>query len=184
MTTHKQQEAIEYSTFDSAIGVILTGASSRGVCLLHIGGSSPPGGEEEYTVLKSFFPKCAMVAASGNDLLARVREGILRYLDDSHPLPLLPLDIGSGTGFQQAVWTALCDIPFGQTRTYSDVAGAIGRPKASRAVGRACGRNPLAILIPCHRVVGSGGSLGGYTGGLQIKKRLLEIEAGKPFRRP
>lgn len=184
MTMRKQQETIEYQAFDSPVGVILTGASSRGLCLLHIGGPSAPGGEEEYTVLKSFFPRRAIVAASGNDLLARVRDGVLRYLDQSVPLPPIPLDMGSGTEFQQAVWKALCHIPFGQTRTYSDIAAAIGRPKATRAVGGACGRNPIAIIVPCHRVVGSGGSLGGYSGGLHIKEKLLEIESGRLSRCP
>jgi len=182
MTMHKQQDAIEYHVFDSPVGGILSGASSNGVCLLHIGGPSVPGGEEEYTVLKSYFPKRAIIPASGNDLLARVRDGILRYLDESVPFPPIPLDMGSGTEFQQAVWRALCHIPFGHTRTYSDIAAAIGKPKASRAVGKACGRNPIAIIVPCHRVVGSGGSFGGYSGGLHIKRQLLEIEAGKPFR--
>lgn len=181
MTMPRQREAVEYQAFGSPIGLILTGASSRGVCLLHIGGSSAPGGEEEYTVLKSFFPKRAIVAAPGNDLLLGVRDDILRYLEHSIPLPPLPLDMGSGTEFQQSVWKALCDIPFGQTRTYSEIAEAIGRPKASRAVGGACGRNPVAIIVPCHRVVASGGGLGGYSGGLHIKKQLLAIEARKPF---
>lgn len=183
MAKHRKQETIHYQAFESPVGVILTGTTSRGVCLLHIGGSSARGCEEEYTVLRSYFPRHAIVSASGSELLNGVKDGVLRYLEDSLPLPPLPLDIGSGTAFQQTVWRALCDIPFGQTRTYSDVAGAIGRPKASRAVGGACGRNPIAIIIPCHRVVGSGGSLGGYSGGLQIKQRLLEIEARKPFGR-
>lgn len=87
----------------------------------------------------------------------------------------LPL-AAHGTAFQQAVWQALCDIPYGETRSYGDIARAIGKPSASRAVGAANGRNPLSIIVPCHRVIGQNGSLTGYAGGLEIKKVLLELE--------
>jgi methylated-DNA-[protein]-cysteine S-methyltransferase len=87
-------------------------------------------------------------------------------------LPLSP----EGTAFQQSVWQALGDIPFGAQRSYADIARAIGRPGAARAVGAANGRNPLPIVVPCHRVVGSDGSLTGYAGGLEIKRRLLALE--------
>ena len=82
----------------------------------------------------------------------------------------------TGTPFQLAVWAALRAIPFGQTRTYGEIAAGVGRPKAARAVGMANHRNPIAILIPCHRVVGRSGSLVGYAGGLDIKRALLELE--------
>lgn len=81
-----------------------------------------------------------------------------------------------GTPFQQKVWRALCDIPYGTCITYGELAKRIGDPKACRAVGMANGRNPLPILVPCHRVIGSGGRLTGYTGGLDIKIKLLQIE--------
>lgn len=87
-------------------------------------------------------------------------------------LPLRP----QGTAFQQAAWSALCDIPYGQTRTYAQQAAAIGNPKACRAVGMANHRNPLPLFIPCHRVIGAGGKLTGYAGGLAIKRFLLELE--------
>lgn len=87
----------------------------------------------------------------------------------------LPL-AARGTAFQQAVWQALCDIPYGETRSYSDIARSIGKPDAVRAVGAANGRNPLSIIVPCHRVIGQNGSLTGYAGGLEIKKVLLAIE--------
>lgn len=88
-------------------------------------------------------------------------------------LPLRP----HGTAFQTDVWNALREIPFGETRSYSDIARRIGRPTAVRAVGRANGQNPLAIVVPCHRVVGADGSLTGYSGGLALKRALLELEA-------
>lgn len=83
----------------------------------------------------------------------------------------------TGTPFQQAVWDALLDIPFGETRTYAQIAAAIGKPKAARAVGGACNRNPIALFIPCHRVVGTNGSLTGFAGGLSVKEYLLTHEA-------
>ena len=88
----------------------------------------------------------------------------------------LPLDLDQGTAFQQQVWRALLAIPYGATVTYKDVAAAIGRPSASRAVGAANGCNPIPIVVPCHRVVASGGGLGGYGGGVHMKERLLELE--------
>ena len=87
-------------------------------------------------------------------------------------LPLAP----AGTPFQRAVWEALAAIPYGELRSYRDIARAIGRPAAVRAVGAANGRNPLPIVVPCHRVVGSDGSLTGFAGGLGIKRKLLELE--------
>lgn len=90
----------------------------------------------------------------------------------SFDLPLAP----EGTPFQQQVWQALQAIPFGETRSYGDLAASIGKPGAARAVGRANNRNPLSILIPCHRIIGADGALVGYGGGLTIKRRLLELE--------
>ena len=87
-------------------------------------------------------------------------------------LPLRP----QGTAFQQAAWSALCDIPYGQTRTYAQQAAAIGNPKACRAVGMANHCNPIPLFIPCHRVIGAGGKLTGYAGGLAVKRFLLELE--------
>ncbi|ATM01080.1 methylated-DNA--[protein]-cysteine S-methyltransferase [Aeromonas bestiarum] len=87
----------------------------------------------------------------------------------------LPL-AARGTAFQQAVWQALCDIPYGETRSYGEIARTIGKPSASRAVGAANGRNPLSIIVPCHRVIGQNGSLTGYAGGLPIKQELLRLE--------
>lgn len=88
----------------------------------------------------------------------------------------LPLDLSAGTPFQQSVWQALLSIPAGQTRRYGELASQIGRPAAVRAVGTAIGRNPLSIVVPCHRVVGADGSLTGYAGGLDRKAALLERE--------
>jgi methylated-DNA-[protein]-cysteine S-methyltransferase len=88
----------------------------------------------------------------------------------------LPLDF-RGTDFQKQVWAALLTIPFGETRSYGAIARQIGRPSASRAVGAANGRNPISIVAPCHRVIGSGGALTGFAGGIEVKRFLLELES-------
>lgn len=87
-----------------------------------------------------------------------------------------PFDLINGTPFQRAVWRKIATIPWGEVRSYAWLARAIGRPRAIRAVGSACGANPIPIIIPCHRVIGSNGSLGGFTGGLKLKSQLLAIE--------
>ena len=93
----------------------------------------------------------------------------------------MKLDLSDATPFQAEVWKALCKIPYGEARSYDWVAEKIGRLSAARAVGHACGQNRMPIVIPCHRVIRKDGSLGGYTGGLRIKKRLLEIETGTRY---
>ena len=108
-------------------------------------------------------------------LLARGREELLEYFQGKRRSFDLPLD-PRGTPFRLVVWSALEDIPYGQAITYGELARRIGRPKAVRAVGQANHHNPLPILIPCHRVVGSGGSLTGYGGGLDLKENLLRLE--------
>ena len=108
-------------------------------------------------------------------LLQRAAQQLTEYFAArrrTFDLPLRP----QGTVFQQAAWSALCAIPYGQTRTYAQQAAAIGNPKACRAVGMANHRNPLPLFIPCHRVIGAGGKLTGYAGGLAVKRFLLELE--------
>jgi len=108
-----------------------------------------------------------------SDDAARQLEEYFRGERQSFDLPLAPV----GTPFQMAVWEALRTIPYGETRSYGQIAAAIGNPKGSRAVGMACNRNPIWIVIPCHRVVGSTGKLTGYEGGLDMKRSLLELES-------
>ena len=111
-------------------------------------------------------------------LLRAAREALLAYFAGERrdfDLPLAP----AGTDFQRAVWETLRAIPYGQTRTYGEIAAAVGRPRAVRAVGQANHVNPLPIFIPCHRVVGKGGALTGYAGGLDLKRALLALELGK-----
>jgi O-6-methylguanine DNA methyltransferase len=103
---------------------------------------------------------------------------VARVLQGRAAGELPPLDLAAGTPFQQRVWAALRQIPAGQTESYGRLAAALGAPKAARAVGSACGANPIPLLIPCHRVLPSGGGLGGFSGGLQWKRLLLAREAG------
>jgi methylated-DNA-[protein]-cysteine S-methyltransferase len=117
----------------------------------------------------------------GHPVLQRVREQLAAYFAGERKafdLPLAP----EGTAFQCAVWRALGEIPFGETRSYAEIAKGIGKPSASRAVGAANGRNPVAIIVPCHRVVGADGSLTGYAGGLACKEWLLRHEGGEARR--
>jgi len=111
----------------------------------------------------------------GSDVLALAADQLREYFAGhrrTFDVPLAP----EGTGFQQRVWAALLAIPFGQTRSYGQIASAIGRPSASRAVGAANGRNPIAIIVPCHRVIGASGALTGYAGGMDAKRWLLAHE--------
>src|SRR5205809_7662365 len=104
-----------------------------------------------------------------------MKEKILDFIEGEVSLARVPLDI-RGTVFQRRVWEALRRIPRGETRTYSDIARAIGAPSAVRAVGSACGANPVALVVPCHRAVRTDGGLGGYAWGLTVKRRLLALE--------
>lgn len=108
-------------------------------------------------------------------LWERVKSQLYQYLTGERREFDLPLRYG-GTEFQHLVWEGLRAIPYGETRGYGELARLIGRPRAVRAVGQACHRNPISILIPCHRVIGSSGELTGFGGGIEIKKRLLDLE--------
>ncbi len=110
----------------------------------------------------------------GNAVVVATAAALARYFAGGSPV--LPPMRASGTAFQQDVWHALADIPPGQTRTYAQIADAVGRPSAVRAVGAAIGANPVSILVPCHRVIGADGSITGYAGGVERKTALLALE--------
>lgn len=118
-------------------------------------------------------------ASAGSPVIDRLEEQLDEYFAGARRAFVVELDL-EGTEFQRAAWTALAAIPFGETRTYGEQARAIGRPKAVRAVGAANGRNPVAIVLPCHRVVGADGALTGYAGGLAMKRFLLDLERRTP----
>lgn len=135
-------------------------------------------GQLHYPQAKHFDP----TAEQANDpLLQQAAEQIQAFFAGRRPDFDLPLDLSAGTAFQQAVWRALLDIPSGEHRSYGAIAHRLGKPKAVRAVGSAIGRNPISILVPCHRVLGSAGQLSGYAGGLARKRALLQLEGHPVF---
>jgi methylated-DNA-[protein]-cysteine S-methyltransferase len=117
-----------------------------------------------------------LVEAPDHPVLAETARQLGAYFAGTLERFDLPLDF-RGTDFQKQVWAALLTIPFGETRSYGAIARQIGRPSASRAVGAANGRNPISIVAPCHRVIGSGGALTGFAGGIEVKRFLLELES-------
>jgi AraC family transcriptional regulator of adaptative response/methylated-DNA-[protein]-cysteine methyltransferase len=157
---------------DSVLGKILVAASERGLCKVEIGGSRA---ELMRSIRKTF---AGAVLEPDDPELKRIMERILLHLDGKQPRLALPLDIPA-TAFQARVYKELQRIPYGRTRTYGELARRLGVPKGPRAVARACATNPVALAIPCHRVVGVGGALTGYRWGVERKRALLEREAGR-----
>lgn len=121
-------------------------------------------------------PDCRAVERPEDPLLRRAARQLEEYFAGERTRFDLPLRL-RGTAFQQAIWAELRQIPFGATTTYGQLAAAVGRPNASRAVGAANGRNPISIIVPCHRVIGANGALTGYAGGVEAKRWLLRLEA-------
>lgn len=162
--------AIHFTTTSCSLGTVLVAASEQGVCAILLG-SDPAALRDD---LARRFPHAVRVAsdASFDALVAQVVELIER----PRRAPALPLDI-RGTAFQELVWLALTKIPAGTTATYTEIARALGRPNAVRAVAGACAANPLAVAIPCHRVVRRDGDLAGYRWGIERKRALLAREA-------
>jgi AraC family transcriptional regulator of adaptative response/methylated-DNA-[protein]-cysteine methyltransferase len=158
-------ETIRWTTFDSPLGPMLIAATAKGICRLTF--------DESEAALRRYFPNATLVKDDGG--LAQMVEGALAAIERPAAAPDLPVDV-AGTAFQEAVWRELRKIPLGETRSYAEIAAAIGQPKAVRAVGTANGDNHVAVLIPCHRVIRSDGSLGGYAGGLDRKRKLLAAE--------
>ena len=158
-------ETIRWTTFDSPLGPMLIAATSKGICRLTFNDSEAS--------LKRLFPNATIVRDEGG--MRELVEGALTAIERPAAAPELPIDV-AGTAFQEAVWRELRKIPLGETRSYAEIAAAIGQPKAVRAVGTANGDNHVSVLIPCHRVIRSDGTLGGYGGGLANKKKLLAAE--------
>ncbi len=162
-------ETIRFATAPCVLGLLLLAATERGVCSVMLG--DEPAALEQ--LLREQFSAAKLVPdASG---MAEHMAAVLAATTEHAAAGDLPLDLRA-TAFQARVWQALRQIPRGQTRSYAQVARAIGQPSAVRAVARACATNPVAIAVPCHRVIGSDGSLTGYRWGVERKKKLLAIE--------
>jgi AraC family transcriptional regulator of adaptative response/methylated-DNA-[protein]-cysteine methyltransferase len=164
-------QQIHFAVAASPLGKMLVAATERGVCSIAFGSSSA----ELEDSLRKNFRNATITRTPVNGALAEAIAGILSQLTE-HPVALtLPLDLRA-TAFQQRVWTALMRIPRGETRSYADIAHALDRPKAVRAVARAIATNPVAVVVPCHRVIGKDGSMTGYRWGVELKARLLKME--------
>lgn len=163
---------IRFTTAKCPVGRVILAATPKGICWLSFGDTD---GEME-AALRAEFPKAEISRADAG--LGPWMAELRRHFAGEQPHLNLPLDVRA-TAFQRRVWDALVAIPYGETRTYKEVAEAIGAPTAFRAVARACATNPVAVVVPCHRVIGTDGTLTGYAGGLHRKKKLLEAEKKK-----
>jgi methylated-DNA-[protein]-cysteine S-methyltransferase len=158
-----------YKTIDSPAGTLKLVASEKGLAALLFRDDD-----------SSLAPLQPIVEQPNHPILLETERQLGQYFDGTRKNFTVPLDF-NGTEFQKKVWEALLTIPFGETRSYGEIAQQLGNPTASRAVGAANGRNPISIIAPCHRVIGSNGKLTGYGGGLDTKEMLLALEAkGSP----
>jgi len=161
---------ISYAIVDSPLERLLVAATDRGVCAVYMGAADG----ELVRALSEEYPAAAAIRRNSASLSRWARQ-IVSHLEGRRPRLDLPLDV-QATAFQWQVWTALMAIPYGETRTYKEVAASIGRPSAVRAVAHACATNPVSLVIPCHRVVRTTGNLAGYRWGVARKRALLAAE--------
>jgi AraC family transcriptional regulator, regulatory protein of adaptative response / methylated-DNA-[protein]-cysteine methyltransferase len=165
-----QGAVIRFAVGETSLGAVLVAATDKGVCAIMLG-DDPDGLARE---LQDRFPRAELVG--GDPEFERMVAEVVGLVEAPGKGLDLPLDI-RGTAFQERVWQALSAIPPGKTATYAEIAKAVGRPKAVRAVAQACAANPLAVAIPCHRVVRADGGLSGYRWGVERKRELLDREA-------
>ncbi|MEQ8655456.1 MAG: methylated-DNA--[protein]-cysteine S-methyltransferase [Kiloniellales bacterium] len=168
--------AIAYSLAATPLGLLLVAATSKGICFLVVGEVE----EEMIALLEAEFPKAERLERDDLWMKPAIDE-VVDYLSGSIPHAELPLDVRA-TAFQRQVWEQLLAIPPGETRSYGEVAEAAGSPRAARAVGSACARNPVALLVPCHRVTRGDGDMGAYRWGRERKAWLLAQEAAAQSR--
>ena len=166
---------IKFAWLETPLGPMIAGANDAGVCVLEFTDRRML--EQQLVTLRKRLK--ATLIPGDHPHLGRLREELTEYFAGTRQAFNVPLK-APGTPFEERVWHALSAIPYGETRSYADIAREVGSPTAVRAVGRANGMNRIAIVIPCHRVVNKSGELGGYGGGLWRKRRLLHLESGKP----
>src|SRR5581483_4408244 len=168
-----QGVAITYASVRSPLGLLMIGATDRGICFVQFGDR-----EEELSAALRREYRAAQIAPMGQPHppeFERWVAALTAHLEGNQPRLELPLDIRA-TAFQMRVWNYLQSIPYGEVQSYGEVAAALGRPSAVRAVARACASNTVAIAIPCHRVIRGNGELGGYRWGLDRKRALIDLE--------
>jgi methylated-DNA-[protein]-cysteine S-methyltransferase len=153
---------MQYAVIQTSIGALTVASTDKGIASIRFGRDVPDGADPADAAR-----------------FETVRQQLNEYFEGRRTSFELPLDV-EGTPFQKAVWNELLRIPYGETRSYSDIAKAIGKPEAARAVGMANHDNPVAVVIPCHRVIGRNGALTGYAGGLHLKAQLLSLERPHP----
>ena len=158
---------MNYLNYASPLGKLLLAASARGLAGVYF---------EQH---RHFQGSAGWRQDEQHPLLLQARSQLQEYFAGQRHGFDLALDFSAGSAFQQAVWRALLDLPYGETESYAGLARRLGKPAAVRAVGAANGRNPLSIIVPCHRVIASSGALTGYAGGLPNKQALLALEAGQ-----
>jgi AraC family transcriptional regulator of adaptative response/methylated-DNA-[protein]-cysteine methyltransferase len=163
-------QRISFCSFSTPLGEVLVAATAKGVCSVKLGASA--------AWLERLLAEEFSEAERLEEPMPEVKRAILDFVSGESALARVPLDI-RGTVFQRRVWDELRRIPRGETRTYREIARAVGAPEAVRAVGSACGANPVALVVPCHRAVRTDGGLGGYAWGLRRKKKLLALEKKK-----
>lgn len=156
------------TTFNSPLGPVIVAATDRGLAGVWFEGQ------------RHLPDRTGWRVDDRHPVLVRAVQQLTEYFAGARTVFDLPLDLHGGTAFQQSVWHALLRIPRGTTTSYGALSSGIGKPAAVRAVGAAVGRNPISVIVPCHRVLGSDGSLTGYAGGLDRKAALLELEAALP----
>jgi len=169
-----ERQDVLFTSIESPIGTLSAAATGEGICLLEFDRE-----ERRERQLQGLRRRYGAVAHGDNAHLILMRRELGAYFEGRLRRFTVPLVL-VGTDFERLVWQALCRIPYGHTRTYGDLARELELPNGFRAVGRANGRNPVSIVVPCHRVVGGGGKLTGYGGGLWRKARLLALESGQP----
>lgn len=167
-------ETLYYSRMKSPIGPLWIAVSDIGVVAIEFGAREfPPAGKSR-----------SIQWVESPEKTETVRRQLQEYFDGERTEFTVAIDLQTGTQFQRHCWKLLMKIPYGEIRSYQEMAKAVGRPKAARAVGQANGANPIPIIIPCHRVINADGHLGGYGGGLDIKEELLALEQALPASTP
>jgi AraC family transcriptional regulator of adaptative response/methylated-DNA-[protein]-cysteine methyltransferase len=170
----RDRESVLLCWLRTPLGPMVAGATAAGVCLLEF--SDRRMLETQFATLRKLFGTA--IAPGSNEHLEKLQEEVAGYFAGTTRAFSVPL-VYPGTAFQRRVWEQLLSVPYGETRSYDELASAVGAPKAARAVGRANGLNRIAIVIPCHRVINKSGALGGYGGGLRRKEYLLNLERGR-----
>ncbi len=172
LTEHRKAQTLYWSSIPSPLGACIVMATEAGVCWTGTPGTAI---DEGLYRTKRWLQVDHVIEGEDIAPLRLAADELRRYFAGEHVQFSCPLDL-RGTPFQIEVWQELCHIPYGETCCYGEIARVIGRPAASRAVGAANGANPVAIIVPCHRVIGSNGTLTGYGGGLPTKSWLLSLE--------